>query len=261
MTHRVMSIQQRIKLVIKPLVFRGGRRPTRVQRGFGRGLVLLLDRRSDLQKEFGLYESELHAIYRRSIGEGSVVYDIGAADGDTALPFARCAPQVRVVAFEPDPALVARFEDNLRLNPGTAAAVTLRHCHVGAADSAVPVHTRSIDSLIAGRELPAPDFVKIDVEGGEVDVLRGMERTVARVCPLMVIEVHSVDLERECVAMLRRWGYRLAVVPHAPWRRLYPEYRPIAHNRWIHAGPQGDDHPSITPITARWRSAPSRRCD
>jgi glycosyltransferase involved in cell wall biosynthesis len=234
-THRVMRVQHRLRVVIKPLLVGTGRRPTRVRRGWGRGVVLLLDRRSELQKEFGLYETELHPIYRRAIGPGSVVYDIGAADGDTAIPFAHHGPRARVIAFEPDGELLARFRLNLLLNPDAATHVTLHQCLLGADDDAGPVHTRSIDSLIAAGEVPAPDFVKVDVEGGEAEVLRGMTDTLASAHPTLAVEVHSVELERECVAILERSGYRVSVVGRAMWRRLYPEYRPIAHNRWIHA--------------------------
>lgn len=51
------------------------------------------------------------------------------------------------------------------------------------------VPCRSLDSLLATN--PAPDFVKIDVEGAEVEVLLGAARLIAEVRPQIIVEVHA----------------------------------------------------------------------
>jgi hypothetical protein len=89
----------------------------------------------------------------------------------------------------------------------------------------------SIDAF-AEREHP-PTFVKIDVDGAELEVLDGMRGTLRKVGPSLVVETHSGELEQECAALLASASYRVRVRRNALWRVLYPEMRPIEHNRWL----------------------------
>ncbi len=69
-----------------------------------------------------------------------------------------------------------------------------------------------MDSLIASGSLQAPDLIKIDVEGAEVDVLRGAAQLLEDSHPIIFIEAHSADLERECMQELKRFGYRFTLL-------------------------------------------------
>ena len=52
------------------------------------------------------------------------------------------------------------------------------------------VTARSIDDVVEERGHPRVDFVKLDVEGAEPDVLRGAERTIRRFRPRLAIAAH-----------------------------------------------------------------------
>lgn len=202
-----MRVQHGLKNAFKPLLFRDRANARSVKAGPGRGVVALFNRRHDLQREFGLYERELHTFYRRLIRPGGVVYDIGAADGLDSLTYV--ALGARVTAFEPDPGALAKLERNLLLNPGAAVTV--------------------VPERYAPGHAPPADFVKIDVDGAEVevlDVLPGLPSTI-------VVETHSEGLETACKAILTARGYDVRTVPNAWWRRLYPEWRPTGFNRWL----------------------------
>jgi len=205
----LMEAQHRLKQAVKPLFVRGGRVPRRVRSGPARGVLLVLDRRTGLQVELGLYESELSGIYREYVRPESVVWDVGAGDGATALLYANLG--AFVVAWEPDPAALDRFAENLRLNPELAQRIEL-----------VP------DPFASSAEVARPDFVKVDVEGAELDVLAGTPDARA-----ILVETHSRSLEAQALALLRGRGYEARVIRNAAWRRLYPEYRPLPHNRWV----------------------------
>lgn len=235
MSRLVMHAQHRLRGLFKPLLFRGRPRPRRIRFGPGKGVWLWLDRQHQLSVEFGLHEREVHGIYTRHVRAGSVVYDIGAFDGDTALPLGHLAPNVSVVAFEPDPALCRRIDRNLQLNPALASCIQTVNCYLGAADrqDRNGPAWRSVDSLLAKREIRAPDFVKIDVDGTELEVLQGMKKCLTDHRPVVLVEVHSVTLEQQCVAFLKGIGYGVEVVKNARWRAVLPEYRPIPHNRWV----------------------------
>ena len=70
----------------------------------------------------------------------------------------------------------------------------------------------SIDDYVA-RENLTPNFIKIDAESAEFDILRGMEQTRERFRPMISIEVGDMDIEgvlpcRELVSYLVERGYQ-----------------------------------------------------
>lgn len=188
--------------------------------------------KDDRKRLLGLYEPESQSIYRNYIQRSTVVYDIGGADGDTALTAAKLATQGQVFTFEPDPGLLAKMERNLSLNPGLAARITVVRAFAG-------------DQSLEGRGMPtlrldefdgpAPTFVKIDTEGAEAAILQGMVGLLATARPVMYVETHSPELRERCLAFLSQHGYDARLIS-AWWRPLYFWGRPM-HNRWILALP------------------------
>ena len=84
-------------------------------------------------------------------------------------------------------------------------------------------------------DLGAKGFLKIDVDGYEVDVLESAKKTLQEAKPDVLVEVHSKQLEAACIDILKAYGYGVRVIPNAWWRIFVPERRPIEHNRWIFA--------------------------
>jgi precorrin-6B methylase 2 len=221
-----MQMQARAKQAVKPLLFADEERMRTVRFGPGRGVRAYLNRRHDLQREFGLYESELSRAYRRLIAADGIAYDIGANDGYTTLIYARLAVCGHVYAFEPEPRGIAAIERNLAANPALAPRVTVVPAAAGGSGSGT-----SIDAF--ARRARPPDFVKIDVDGAELEVLEGMVETLRMCAPALIVEVHSRELERRCIAFLEGAHYGVRVRRNARWRFVYPEMRPIEHNRWL----------------------------
>ena len=177
-------------------------------------------------------EQYLHpAITAANVGSGDHAVDGGAFWGDTALWLAdRCGPSGRVTAFEMDPASLPVLEANLAANPGLAERVSIRRealwdsvadlalapagaaTSVGGAGGGVPATT--LDALVAGGELERVDFVKLDVEGAELRVLRGAAETTRRFRPRFAVAAYH---RWDDLIALPRWlatvapGYRLAL--------------------------------------------------
>ena len=68
---------------------------------------------------------------------------------------------------------------------------------------------RQIDSLLQNREIPPPNVVKIDVEGGELDVLSGALEMLRMSRPTIFLEAHGSALEKACSQQLLRLGYKI----------------------------------------------------
>ncbi|MDW8396212.1 MAG: FkbM family methyltransferase [Anaerolineae bacterium] len=163
---------------------------------------------------------------------GKVVYDVGAWEGVFTLFFARAVGQVgAVVAFEPNPQSVARARENVALNGFTNVCVlevalgadngsawldtptgVAARGRLSAVPTALAVSVRRLDSLLAEAKLPAPDFIKLDVEGAELAVLHGSELVLERCRPVLLIEVHPETQATALLPFLSSLGYDLHCV-------------------------------------------------
>ena len=172
----------------------------------------------------GLYEIELGRFFRRMLAPGATVLDVGAQIGYSALLFAKLTGG-RVVTFDPDPECVAIARHNVSLNPGLPSSIEVVERAVGDGPGEL-----GIDEFVYGQDGFIPDFVKVDVDGGEVSVLRSARRMLTERRPCLVVETHSHELEAECGRLLTEHGYRPVIVNQ---RRILPDSREIELNRWL----------------------------
>ena len=208
-----------------------GRRPRVVQSGPFKGLRVHLDPRGgDLQLWLGLYERETYGILENLLQGCRSAIDVGAAKGELVLALLRRPEIERVVAIEPAATELERFHANLAANPTISA--TRLEIHPGFAGEGSPPLWRTLDSL--GADLPAPVFIKIDIDGPEAQVLATGRHLLERDCRLL-IETHSPEAETGCEALLAGLGHETRIVRPAWWRCFIPEHRPIPHNRWLAA--------------------------
>lgn len=141
---------------------------------------------------------------------GDVVIDGGACWGDTALYFAnRVGAEGKVLAFEFLPDNLAVFERNVSMNPELGGRVRLVRNALWSAPgetlnvsssgpgtrvSAAPegsgesVQTATVDD--ATRDLASVDFIKMDIEGAELQALAGAEQTIRRHRPKLAICIY-----------------------------------------------------------------------
>ncbi len=139
-----------------------------------------------------------------------------------------------MLAFEPYPptfallqANVTRNEvPNLEIHPlavGTQESYSLRRTTQSATASAwagsgsnrgeiVPVRGSSLDPFVPAGEV---DLLKIDVEGGEIDVLESLATSLSRRVKRLAIEYHDHPVESSSTVarMLRGWGLVVTVTP------------------------------------------------
>jgi hypothetical protein len=221
----------RILSALKQLVVPGGKIARKVKAGPFRGLRMNLDLRSETQVYLGLFEREVYPSLNRLSQGIQAFVDIGAAQGEYTL-FALCkTTAARVLAFEPDPKMCVLMRENLALNRlDNEPRLRLSKDLVGAQRLTGWV---TLNDFAA--EIPEPCFVKMDVDGGEVDVLGGATQILARADTRWLIETHSAELEVSCLRILQSAGYETTVIPRAWWRWILPELRGKGHNRWLWA--------------------------
>ena len=167
-----------------------------------------------------LYERPVLDLVIGTVKPGDTVYDIGANVGVYAVLLAKAVGQQgQVIAFEPESASYDRLQHNLKLN-GLANVRSFRKAlgdcnseaklYLGDVGnlSLLPPDTRGMsyevvelvrgDSFREAENLPLPRAVKIDVEGYEYAVLRGLRHTLAqRACEFVSCEIHPTLLPKE----------------------------------------------------------------
>lgn len=230
-----MSINQtRVRPLswIKRRLVKKGRRPYKVRIGLFRGLVLDLDLQHQTQIYLGLWERETHEYLREAAGSCDWVVDVGAGQGELCLFFLKNSRASRIIALEPQDSEANIIRTNLSLNGARdSRVVTISNKLVGTVADAA--HT-SLDAL--DLERTQRGFIKIDVDGYEVDVLKSGERLLSEGSVSLLIETHSKRLEDECIEWLDNKGYRCHIIDNAWWRFIVPEQRPwTPHNRWLWA--------------------------
>lgn len=172
------------------------------------------------------YEQGTRRLVESKLTNGMTVVDVGAHAGYYALLFARCVgSNGKVYAFEPEPDNYALLKDNIALNGYTnieaipkavsnrSGTLDLfvssqgndRHSIFANPNTAVQeqvrqVPTVSLDDLLASKNWPRVDLVKMDVEGAEILVLEGMSETIRHSPGLRVLAEFAPE------AM--RWGGR-----------------------------------------------------
>jgi FkbM family methyltransferase len=176
---------------------------------FPEGMSLRLDLTESLQRDFyaGLHDAHELRLVRRLLARGGDFVDVGAHIGLYTVFAARYAQ--RVLAIEPNAAALRQLEENVRLNGlgNVLVCAAAGSASAGEADLAVAasdpafstlgdadfdaerirVPTTTVDAEVERHGL-APALVKIDVQDHELEVLAGMERTLAH-RPAVLCEV------------------------------------------------------------------------
>jgi FkbM family methyltransferase len=189
-------------------------------------------------------------LLRKLLGPDMVMADVGANQGEYTIFAASRLTRGAVVAFEPVPAIYANLARNIRLNgfrnvlpfnyglfdhddtlPMYTSEDTVIHggFNEGLAsvfasdyrkDSVAELQFRVFDAIFPRLGLGRLDIMKIDVEGAELQVLRGARQTLQRYHPRLIIEVNEPAFAAagygvgDLLAFLQQLDYSLAVIDH-----------------------------------------------
>jgi FkbM family methyltransferase len=173
--------------------------------------------------------------------EGNIVLDIGAYSGVTSIIFAqRVGPRGHVYAFEPDKTNYDCAKINIEMAERVMGLgnITLLNkaiwshsngvmfSHEGSMGSSAVAITGggrgtestipsiSLDDFLQENNLSRVDFVKLDIEGGEIEMLKHSKDTLRSVGARLIIEPHLVDgtlSTRRCCDILASAGFAVHV--------------------------------------------------
>lgn len=168
------------------------------------------------------YEADELRMALSLIKDGDCVLDIGANVGFYSMAIAKKYPYAYIHAFEPIPETFEKLVDNAlclkniyahnypltdtdgiaeffydRLEPGAASMRNIRETNKAVK---IKVNTQTLDNL--AQFLPRVDFIKCDVEGSELLVMRGGLNTIRHYKPIILME------------MLRKWTAKFGYTPN-----------------------------------------------
>lgn len=259
-----MSVKQRIYRVpwLSRLVRSGlnraapqGRTRVKVAAGALAGWLLDLDMQSEKDYWLGTYEPQLQAAIQELVKPGMTAYDIGANIGYISLILAQAVGEIgQVYAFEALPENIVRLRVNLALNSMQdrvqviAAAVVDRSGPInfwvgpsggmGKADGSlgrdnlpytqsIKVEGSALDDFVYRQHHPEPQVIKMDIEGGEVLALPGMQQLLSQARPLVFLELHGPEAARTAWEVFTTAGYRLCYL-----EPRYPEVTEMQALDW-----------------------------
>jgi FkbM family methyltransferase len=185
---------------------------------------------------FGRYEPAVVSEILRLAETSRIAYDVGANVGYITLALAHHMRNGgKIYAFEPVPSNVEalrkltalnNLDERVQVFPMAIGDITgeqkltmfgstsmhLLEAAVNGQDTSIcpsmTVGSTTLDSFVLEENNPAPDLIKIDVEGAEALVLKGGLRTLAAYSPSIVVEIHGPTNARSVWEVLDSLDYR-----------------------------------------------------
>lgn len=167
---------------------------------------------------YGYYEKPLGDVLKKIIKPGDVFLDIGANIGYFSLLIANSAPTVKVISFEPVRDIFQQLKENIALN--NTKNVTVFNAAVGETKEEKEIFVSGADNLgmssfqqpenFSGKKelvqvitlddwfhragLAKIDIIKLDVEGSELNALKGMKQVLESFKPIVIVEINPETL-------------------------------------------------------------------
>jgi FkbM family methyltransferase len=188
------------------------------------------------------YEKENFDFYRDVIKPDDTILDVGGHIGLNAVVFAQLAAKGQVYVFEPAPNTLEIIKDTIRINkmedrifvcpdavsdhegstsfymtdsPIADNSNSLINHQLGRKLKKIDVNLVTIDAFIAEKKLSKVDFIKIDAEGAELDVLKGSQDCMATFKPKIGLGIHPIPVKQkgdsleEIYDLLSKYGYAI----------------------------------------------------
>jgi FkbM family methyltransferase len=187
---------------------------------FGRSITMNVDNVSEYIRVQS-YQNDTHLLkfLFDTLQDGDTFWDVGTNIGLYSLIMASKSPKINVVCFEPEPRCLERLQKNIASNNrdnmktyelalsssnGQAAFSTAAEYGDGTHSllnkeitaGSFTVQTIRGDDFVEQYKVNIPSLLKIDVEGAEIEVLKGLEKVLSNPqCKNLLCEVHFTILD------------------------------------------------------------------
>jgi FkbM family methyltransferase len=196
----------------------------------------------------GEYEPSTIEILKKAIKEEYTCYDIGANTGYMSLVLSKlCGSTGKVYTFEPLPQNQVFINDHLKENnirntvafdialsdkesilqftdSGNYVANTyISNSPIYGTSKKIEIKCSYIDKLIDENKVAPPDFIKIDVEGAEYDVLKGATETIKKFTPTIFVATHNnhnPGVKEKCLTLLESLNYNIKLINSTPNKEM-----------------------------------------
>ncbi len=177
---------------------------------------------------FGNFQSHVSKNSFLKLSENPVIFDVGANFGIMTLQFAKNFPKSKVFSFEPTHYALKKFKRNIELNENLSPQIVVNQCfvsekssekslltaysswdisgkkfenthplHGGTIQNTEEVPSISLDDFFVSQHLEKVDFIKIDTDGYEINVLRGARKILEIHKPLIIFEMGLYILQEK----------------------------------------------------------------
>jgi hypothetical protein len=162
-----------------------------------------------------LYEPDELRYLKGAISSSKRIVECGCLVGNHTLFFTKAWRPEKITAFDMDIRSINQTRENFEINrrlDGFSTVLDLRHAAVGRTPGELDILGQKVRRVTIDSEVNEPfDFLKMDVDGAEIDALTGAEECIRKYRPRIMVEV--IDSNRPAfMELLARWGYRVQQV-------------------------------------------------
>ncbi len=199
----------------------------------------------------GIDEKELMQTVSSILREGDTVYDVGAHIGYLSVFFAGLTGSSGMVhCFELMSETAEILKKSIELNKFTNCLIHTvglgnsstqievpigdtfmgaldRGFNLGAGNNVESCRVVRLDDYREENAIDLPALIKIDIEGGEVEALRGAEQTIRKSNPLIIVEFHDLSLIENGVEFLNSFGYTVQLLSG---KKITPQFIKERHD-------------------------------
>ena len=182
---------------------------------------------------FGSFQKYILQNKLFSLPKNAIVFDVGANFGTMTLQLAKSASSGRIYAFEPTNYAFKRLKANVKLNPDLKSRINLIQAfvsgkteknpkikafsswkvdgmkanethpiHLGISKAAKKIGAIRLDDFCRREGITRLDFIKIDTDGHEHEVLKGAEKIISEYKPTIIFEVGDYILKEKNIDFL-----------------------------------------------------------
>lgn len=184
-----------------------------------------------LSSNLGFFNSEIKGyFYRGNIPKEGVILDVGAYHGGFSIYLAKLKRKFKILAFEPDPNNISVMKENLKLNQVKDIKIIpkgiwnkkekLSFDQTGATGSIsssgnLKIQVTDLDSELKRLKIPFDkvSFVKMDIEGAEIEAIEGMKELLKKGSPHLAIATYHIREGKKTYSVvekkLRELGYNV----------------------------------------------------